>query len=193
MMRTGILTLVMTFCVTIAIAEEADNPVKRKKLAPSEPRPAQQEDFLPREGETLTTATEGLDSLGVLPTEVETRSNGGTRRVKLETTIFKRHEPVYYLATDLRDPFRALVNDEKKEGEVKTDLLRLEDAILTGVVWSDGKYLAMVRDKDGKSFFLREGDSVYSGKVLYVGQTEAVFEVTEFGDYARITLKVQGS
>ncbi len=84
------------------------------------------------------------------------------------------------------------MSDEKKEGEIKTDLLKLEEAILTGVVWSDGKYLAMVRDKDGKSFFLREGDSVYSGKVLYVGQTEAVFEISEFGDYARITLKVQG-
>ena len=175
---------------TLANAENED-PVKRKKLAPREPD-VPQVDILNREGEVLSTMTEGLDSLDVLPDEVETEAFGGTRRVKLETTVFKRHEPVYYRATNYRDPFRALVADEKKEGEIKTDLLRLEDAVLTGVVWSDGKYLAMVRVKENKSFFLREGDAVYSGKVLYVGQTEAVFEVTEFGDYARVTLKVQG-
>lgn len=176
--------------VTIVFAEE-DNPVKRKKLAPREAE-TPHVDVTNREGEVLSTETESLDSLGLLQDVVETEALGGTRRVKLETTVFKRHEPINYSATNYRDPFRALVADEKKEGEVKTDLLRLEDAILTGVVWSDGKYLAMVKDKDGKSFFLREGDSVFSGKVLYVGQTEAVFEVTEFGDYARVTLKIQG-
>lgn len=189
-MNKPILLLAVVLLFSIAFAEE-DNPVKRKKLAQQEPATVEV-DVLNREGETLSTMTEGLDSLGVMPNVLETQSNGGTRRVKLETTVFKRHEPVYYEASNYRDPFRALVSDEKKEGEVKTDLLKLEEAVLTGVVWSDGKYLAMVRDKDGKSFFLREGDSVYSGKVLYVGQTEAVFEVTEFGDYARITLKVQG-
>jgi hypothetical protein len=189
-MRKLIWLLPILLISSLAYAEE-DNPVKRKKLAPKEPETSQV-DVTNRSGEILSTETEGLDSLGLLPDELETEAMGGTRRVKLETTVFKRHEPVNYSATSYRDPFRALVADEKKEGEVKTDLLRLEDAVLTGVVWSDGKYLAMVKDKDGKSFFLREGDSVYSGKVLYVGQTEAVFEVTEFGDYARVTLKVQG-
>jgi hypothetical protein len=189
-MKKFVLLIILAVAFTSVHAEE-DNPVKRKKLAPREAT-TPPKDILNREGETLSTVTEGLDSLDVLPDEMTTESQGGTRRVKLETLIFKRHEPVYYDASDMRDPFRALVADEKKEGEIKTDLLRMEEAVLTGVVWSDGKYLAMVRDKDGKSFFLREGDSVYSGKVLYVGQTEAVFEISEFGDYARITLKVQG-
>lgn len=190
-MNRYLLILGFAVCVTSLFAQE-DDPAKRKKLAPREPE-VTQSDVLNRDGETLTTEAGGLDSLGVLPHEMETENNGGTRRVKLETTVFKRHEPVSYLAGDLRDPFRALVVDSKNAGEVKTELCRLEDAVLTGVVWSDGKYLAMVKDKDAKSFFLREGDSVYSGKVLYVGQTEAVFEVSEFGDYSRITLKVQGS
>ncbi len=189
-MKKAPLLLVVILLFSAAFAQE-DNPVKRKKLATQEPQ-AQEGTALKREGETLSTMTEGLDSLNVLPDELRTQSNGGVRRVKLETLVFKRHEPVYYEASDLRDPFRALVSDEKKEGEIKTDLLKLEEAVLTGVVWSDGKYLAMVRDKEGKSFFLRENDAIYSGKVLYVGQTEAVFEVTEFGDYSRITLKVQG-
>ena len=190
-MKNSYLLLIVVLLFSAAFAQE-DNPVKRKKLATQEPAVAES-DILKRQGETLSTMTEGLDSLNVLPNELETQSNGGVRRVKLETLVFKRHEPVFYEASGLRDPFRALVSDEKKEGEIKTDLLKLEEAILTGVVWSDGKYLAMVRDKEGKSFFLRESDAVYNGKVLYVGQTEAVFEVTEFGDYSRITLKVQGS
>ncbi|MBK6767057.1 MAG: hypothetical protein IPG71_12380 [bacterium] len=190
MMKTYVILIALLAVVSLGYAEE-ENPAKRKKLAPREPSvPA--EDVLQREGEILSTVTEGLDSLDVLPDEMTTQSQGGTRRVKLETTVFKRHEPVNYGGSDYRDPFRALVSDEKKEGEIVTDLLRLDDAVLTGVVWSDGKYLAMVKDKDGKSFFLREGDSVYSGRVLYVGQTEAVFEISEFGDFSRITLKVQG-
>lgn len=189
-MKKLILLLLLVVAATVVYGQE-DNPVKRKKLATQEPE-APPKDILNREGETLSTATDGLDSLGVMPDEMTTESHGGTRRVKLETMIFKRHEPVYYEASELRDPFRALVADEKKEGEIQTDLLRMDGAVLTGVVWSDGKYLAMVRDKDNKSFFLREGNAVYSGKVLYVGQTEAVFEISEFGDYTRVTLKVQG-
>jgi hypothetical protein len=120
------------------------------------------------------------------------KSGEGTRRVKLETTVFHREEPVIYRSEGLRDPFRALVANEKKEGEVKTDLLRLEDAILTGIVWSSGDYVALVRDKDGKNFFLRKGDPIYQGTVLEVEQTRAVFEVSEFGDYSQVTLEVQG-
>lgn len=190
MSKTLQLLLLLALGFAIANGEE-DNPSKRKKLSTREPS-APAKDILNREGETLSTMTEGLDSLDVLPDEMLTETNGGTRRVKLETMVFKRHEPVYYEASELRDPFRALVADEKKEGEIQTDLLRMDGAVLTGVVWSDGKYLAMVRDKDNKSFFLREGEAVYSGKVLYVGQTEAVFEISEFGDYTRVTLKVQG-
>lgn len=189
-MRVLSLTFAIVLLVSGVLAQD-ENPAKRKKLAPREPV-AQESDNAERDGEVLSTEASGLDSLGVLPHEMTTEAQGGTRRVKLETTVFKRHEPVQYLAAGLRDPFRALVSDEKKEGEVKTDLLRIEEAVLTGVVWSDGKYLAMVKDKDGKSFFLREGDQIYKGRVLYVGQAEAVFEVSEFGDYNRITLKVQG-
>jgi len=191
MMKYVVVAFALFAVLSTGYAEEESNPVKRKKLAQRETE-TPVNDVLNREGETLSTITAGLDSLDVLPNEVTTESYGGTRRVKLETTVFKRHEPVNYNGTDFRDPFRALVTDEKKEGEIVTDLLRLEDAVLTGVVWSDGKYLAMVKDKDGKSFFLREGESVYNGRVLYVGQTEAVFEISEFGDYSRITLKVQG-
>lgn len=140
----------------------------------------------------LSTELSGMDSLGVLPGEVVTRNAGGTRRVQLESTVFRRETPVNYEQRGLRDPFRALIKDEKREGEIETDLLRLEDAVLTGVVWSEGHYLAMVRNKEGQTFFLREGDRIYQGRVLMVTQSTAVFETSDFGEYQRTTLKVRG-
>jgi hypothetical protein len=146
----------------------------------------------PPKSAELSTALAGSDSLGLLPKDVETPYAGGTRRVRLESTIFRREEPIAYNSAGRRDPFRALIVDEKKEGEVDTDLLRLENAVLSGVVWSMGQYMAMVKDKDGKTFFLREGDAVFQGRVLSVTQSNATFEVTDFGDYDRVTLKVKG-
>ena len=141
----------------------------------------------------LSTEMSGVDSLDVLPDEMITRSGSGTRRVKLETTsVFRREEPYVYQSAGRRDPFRALIVNERKEGKIKTDLLRLEDAVLTGIVWSAGDFVAMVKDRDAKSFFLRKGDRIYKGRVIEVEQSRVVFEVTEFGDYQRVTLKVQG-
>jgi hypothetical protein len=142
--------------------------------------------------EELSTELNGLDTLEVVPTDVVTRVAGGTRRVHLESTVFRREQPVEYEAAGRRDPFRALLVDEKKEGEIETELLRLEGATLKGVVWSDGTYLALVSDKEGKSFVLREGDPVYQGRVLSVTQARATFEVSDFGDYQQIVLKVRG-
>jgi len=71
--------------------------------------------------------------------------------------------------------------------------LRVNGAVLTGVVWSGGEYLAMVRDKDGNNFFLRQGDAVFRGNVVAVTQTKAVFRVVEFGQVERVTLRVSAN
>lgn len=145
----------------------------------------------PEPPEVISTELVATDSLDVLPDVIATRNAGGTRRIQLESTIFRRETPMAYEARGMRDPFRALIKDERKEGEVETDLLRLEAAVLTGVVWSEGHYLAMVRNKEGQTFFLREGDRIYQGRVLMVTQSTAAFETSDFGEYQRITLKVR--
>ena len=147
----------------------------------------------PPERTVLSTELSGLDSLDVLPDEMVTKSGDGTRRIKLEQHVFRREEPIQYANGGRRDPFAALISDKKNEGEVKTDLLRLEDAVLTGIVWSSGDYVAMVRDKDGKSFFLRKGERIYKGNVVDVEQSRAVFEVSEFGDYRRVVMEVKSN
>jgi hypothetical protein len=138
----------------------------------------------------ISTELSGLDSLGILSDTLITNYQGGTRRVHLERTVFRRETPVIYQAGGHRDPFRALVVDERKEGEIETDLLRMEGAFLTGVVWSDGEYIAMLRDKEGNNFLLHDGDPVFNGRVTAVTQSQAVFDLVEFGDYQQIVLKV---
>lgn len=156
----------------------------------TEANPAPVEDQ--EEPAELSTQLSGLDTLDIVPTEMITQIGGGTRRVGLESSVFRREEPVVYEAAGRRDPCRALITDEKKEGQVETEFLRMEGASLKGVVWSDGQYLALITDKDGKSFVLREGDPVYQGRLISVTQSKAVFEVADFGDYQQITLKVRG-
>jgi hypothetical protein len=172
----------------------ADPPQPVTPASPSTPPSDQLGDTtLSRSGaEEISTELRGLDTLELVPTEVETQVAGGTRRVHLESTVFRREEPVVYEPGGRRDPFRALLVDEKREGEVKTELLRLEGATLRGVVWAEGVYVALVTDKDGKSFMLRPGDPVYQGRVLTVTQSEATFGISDFGDYQTITLKVRG-
>jgi hypothetical protein len=142
------------------------------------------------DADVLSTELSGVDSLGIGTDTLVTNYQGGTRRIHLERTVFRRQTPVAYLANGRRDPFRALVIDERKEGEIETDLLRMEHAALTGVVWSDGEYVAMLRDKDGYNFLLREGDPVFNGRMTAVTQSQAVFDIVEFGDYQQIVLKV---
>ncbi|MBI5059410.1 hypothetical protein HZB60_06480 [candidate division KSB1 bacterium] len=157
-----------------AATDPADDPTERAESSP----------------DVLSTELSGVDSLGITSDTLITSFQGGTRRVHLERTVFRRETPVEYVSNGRRDPFRALVIDERKEGEIETDLLRMEKAVLTGVVWSDGEYVAMVRDKDGNNFLLHEGDPVFNGRMTAVTQSQAVFDLVEFGDYQQIVLKV---
>jgi hypothetical protein len=125
-----------------------------------------------------------------MPTDVETPYEGGTRRVHLESTVFRREDPIVYSPESHRDPFRPLISDKRGEGEIKTDLLVIDGADLTGVVWAEGQYMAILKDKDKRTFFLREGDPVYSGRVIAVTQTHIVVEISGFGDKRQVTLKV---
>ncbi len=144
-----------------------------------------------RDNDVLSTELSGVDSLDVAPHQVDTQYQGGHRRIQLERSVFRRAEPFRYASNSRRDPFRALIVDEKKEGEIQTDLLRVDKATLTGVVWSEGEYLGMVRDDTGTNFFLREGDPVFNGRVTTVTQSQIVFDIVEFGDYQQVVLKVQ--
>jgi hypothetical protein len=141
----------------------------------------------------ITTELQSLDTLDVMPSEMETQ-DGGVRKVSLEKNVFRRQTPIDYQSFSRRDPFRPLLVDARSQekDDPDPDLLRMDGAKLQGVVWADGQYMALVKDKSGKIFFLREGDSINQGHVLMVSQAQAVFEIADFGDYDQITLKVKG-
>jgi hypothetical protein len=108
-------------------------------------------------------------------------------------SYLRREAPFFYDPGGRRDPFRPLLTEMKRGESVVTDLLRVDGAVLTGVVWSSGEYLAMVRDKDGKNFFLRQGDAVFRGRVSSVTQTKAVFQLSDFGEVEHVTLTVRAN
>lgn len=180
-----IITLLFAWA-SFAQEDDAAHRTAGDGAAPSAEQPAR------GEPETISTEVSGLDSLGVLPTDISTPYQGGTRRMHLENTVFRREARIAYMSNGRRDPFRALITDEKKEGPIQTELLLVDGAVLTGIVWADGQYLAMIRDKDGRSFFLREGDAVYSGRLSSVNQNFVTIDISEFGDYRKVTLKVNG-
>ena len=190
MMFQVIAIILMLLVASPAMSDEESNGANAtaESNPVTEPSGARDE----QDNETLSTELRGIDSLGVMPKVVATPYQGGTRRVELESTVFRREQPFVYNYAAQRDPFRALIADEKKEGEIQTDLLIVEGAVLTGIVWAEGHYLAMIRDKDSRTFFLREGDPVYSGSVTSVTESHVMFEISTFGDYQRVTLKVNG-
>ena len=184
-------TMLITGLLISAVFAQGQNPDDATSAVPS--KELESPVTKPQhEAETLSTELKSLDSLGVLPKEVATPYQGGTRRVHLESTVFRRESPFTYNSNGRRDPFRALIADEKKEGEIQTDLLIVEGAVLTGIVWAEGQYLAMIRDKDSRTFFLREGDAVYSGRVTSVAENHIVVDISSFGEYRQVTLKVNG-
>ena len=182
---------VLTTASWVRAVEAADVRTNTEPASESATIPAAINDDS-QDNEEISTEMQGLDTLDVLPKEMITSFGGGTRRISLESTVFRRQEPVRYDPTGRRDPFRPLIRDEKGDEEIKTDLLLYPGAVLTGVVWSEGEYLAMIRDKDGQTFFLREGDQIYQGRVVSVTNSMVTLEVWEFGDYERVTLKING-
>ncbi|MBM3325275.1 MAG: pilus assembly protein PilP [Calditrichaeota bacterium] len=131
------------------------------------------------------------DSLTTSPTPEVVSPSNTTKRTATYRSVLRREKTFTYDAGGRRDPFRPLIVEGKRGQEVVTSLLQLDGAVLTGVVWSEGEYLAMVRDKHGKNFFLREGDPVFRGHVVSVSQTKAVFQLAEFGAVERVTLTVR--
>jgi hypothetical protein len=147
-----------------------------------------------REGPvTVTDSTARVDNIpaAVSPGQTTPHSSGVGEQTAPRRSSLRREEPFAYSSRGRRDPFRPLIKEGKANEDIKTDLLRVDGAVLTGVVWSGGEYLAMVRDKDGNNFFLREGDSVFRGKIVTVTQTKAVFQLVEFGEVERVTLTVR--
>jgi len=84
-----------------------------------------------------------------------------------------------------RDPFRSLLL-----ATPDFSLLDLEAARLVGVAWNHQQMVAMIEDKRGRNWSLREGDHVQNGRLIRVSANGAVFDTWLFGNSERKVLEL---
>jgi len=117
------------------------------------------------------------------PQESPTLTDTDTRRYE-----FREQEIFRYSNRGKRDPFKPLVSEGT--GTVETDLLNVEEATLTGIIWMGDHMVALFKDKKGKSYYMKKGDPVYNGRIVEISDNSVVVTIFEFGDSRRLELKV---
>lgn len=106
--------------------------------------------------------------------------------INIETALL--WEKVSYNSYGKRDPFEPLIKPGKEE--VQTGL-NLEGAKLVGILWGSKGYLALVKDRGGKGYVLKEGDKIQYGWVSKITQNSVTFVVVQFGIRTEVTLKLK--
>ena len=101
---------------------------------------------------------------------------------------FRRNPIFEYSSRGRRDPFNALVKEG--DGDVKTDLLNVEEATLTGIVWGGDQMVAIFKDKDGKNHYMRKGSAVFRGRIVDISDNSVIVSLTRFGTSRRVEFKV---
>lgn len=128
--------------------------------------------------------------LGVLgekpaPLYAQADPDSGSQDKKYE---FRRQEVFKYSNRGRRDPFKPLVSENT--GEVQTDLLNVEEATLTGIIWMGDHMVALFKDKKGKSYYMKKGDAVYNGRIIDIKDNSVIVSVFQFGATRRLELRV---
>lgn len=98
-------------------------------------------------------------------------------------------EKIDYKSEGRRDPFQPLFEEKKEEEELP--LLQVEEAALVGIMRGPGGGLALVRDADGRTYVLREGEKVKNGYLRRVKSTMVIFNVAKYGRYRKVELELQ--
>jgi len=92
----------------------------------------------------------------------------------------------FYRSRGKRDPFMPVLEEESDT------LLNVADAKLIGIVRDPTGYIALLEDKGGKGYILREGDRVRKGRVVKIKPQSVVFAIFDFGFTRRVELKLEG-
>jgi hypothetical protein len=123
----------------------------------------------------------GIPSAGRAQNDADSNSTG-------KKYVFRQQEIYKYSTRGRRDPFKALVSEGI--GEIDTDLLNIDDATLTGIIWMGDHMVALFKDKKGKSHYMKKGDAVYNGRIVEINDNSVVVSIYEFGDVRRVELRV---
>jgi len=102
--------------------------------------------------------------------------------VKLEDVslpIASQREKTVYHTFGRRDPFKSLVEKGMNPGENRPPGpagMSISELSLKGILNLPRGRVAVFEGSDGKAYQLREGDNVFDGKVVQVGENNVIFE-----------------
>lgn len=92
-----------------------------------------------------------------------------------------------YRSLGKKDPF-----SEPKLGLEEENLPDVIDATLSGIVAKeDGVKYAIIKDRDGKGWVIREGGRVKGGRLIRIGNNFATFLIRELGVLKRVELTME--
>jgi len=91
----------------------------------------------------------------------------------------------FYRSRGKRDPFMPILEEESDT------LLNVADAKLIGIVREPSGYVALLKDKEGRGYILKEGDRVRKGRVIKIKPQSVIFAIFDFGFTRRVELKLQ--
>ncbi|MGB9824337.1 MAG: AMIN domain-containing protein [Candidatus Hydrothermia bacterium] len=114
------------------------------------------------------------------PTEKTTTVKTEEKQYKLEVG-----EKYFYSSRGKKDPFKPEAFGEEEE------LLNVSEAKLLGIIKSDEGNVALLQDRRGVGYVLKEGDRVRNGRVVKIESDRVVFAIVDFGFTRRVELKLE--
>jgi len=126
---------------------------------------------------TLPSASEGNNSNTMDTTKIDTAK---------EVIQALNWEKFYYDDLGKPDPFEPLITKKTiSKG------LHVEQAELVGIISGAGGYLALVKEKGGAGYVLREGDGIVGGKVSHIDKNSITFSMFQFGVHSTVVLHLK--
>ncbi|HOK23127.1 MAG TPA: AMIN domain-containing protein [Candidatus Hydrothermia bacterium] len=119
------------------------------------------------------------------PTGTRSAPSKASEKPKESTYKLDVGEKYFYSSRGKKDPFEP----EVIEGE--EELLNVSEAKLLGIIRSEEGNVALLQDRRGVGYVLKEGDKVRNGRVVRIESDRVVFATVDFGFTRRIELKLE--
>ncbi len=101
-----------------------------------------------------------------------------------------QRERIEYKSEGRRDPFQPLIEEEDEEEE-ELPLLKIEEAVLVGIMKGPTGTLALVTDAEERTYVLRQGARIKNGYLSRVGADVAVFHIAKYGRFRTVELELK--
>ncbi len=128
-------------------------------------------------------------------TQTESINNTSTTEAEEAQTDSLLYSPPTYIYNSLgkNDPFQSQVPIEEDEKTKIKDLFEYEEATILGIVNSEDDFYALVVDKNGASYVLREGDRVFGGYVSKITDDGIYLYIVKYGRAKTIIMRLEAS